>query len=87
MSRNTKEKSAARELQATLGCSYGAALKMVQDAEEARRQGVPQFPWVDPLTVARVFPPEAGWTTVYLGPTINHDEVKTRRFDPNGGGE
>ncbi len=37
MSNNTKEKSAARELQATLGCSYSTALKMVRDRESLRK--------------------------------------------------
>lgn len=37
MSRNTKEKSAARELQATLGCSYSTALMKVRAAEALRK--------------------------------------------------
>lgn len=40
MSRNTKEKSAARELQATLGCSYSTALMKVRDAEALRKAQV-----------------------------------------------
>lgn len=73
------------ELQATLGCSYSTALKKVRDAEEARRQGIPQFPVVSPETVAAVFPAEAGWTTLYVGPTINHEEVRARRFGTDEG--
>ena len=73
MSRNTKEKAAARALQAHLNCSYTAALQRVRSAEEARRQGLLEFP---------VAPPEvgsalegAGWATLYVGPTVNHAEV------------
>lgn len=40
MSRNAKERSAARELQATLGCSYSTALKKVRDAEALRKAQV-----------------------------------------------
>lgn len=85
MSHNTKEKSAARELQATLGCSYSTALKKVRDAEEARRRGIPQFPEVSPETVAAVFPASAGWTTLYEGPAVNHEEVRARRFGTKDG--
>lgn len=83
MSRNTKEKSAARELQATLGCSYSTALKKVRDAEEARRQGIPQFPVVSPEVVDKLL--EAGWTTLYEGPSVNHEEVRARRFPTKDG--
>lgn len=85
MSNNTKEKSAARELQATLGCSYSTALKMVRDAEETRRKDLPQFPVVSPETVATVFPASAGWTTLYEGPLVNHEEVRARLFGTDGG--
>lgn len=85
MSRNTKEKSAARELQANLGCSYSTALKMVRDAEEARRRSIPQFPWVSPEMATKMAPESAGWTELYRGPAINHEEVRARRFGTNGG--
>jgi len=37
MSSKTKEKAAARELQATLGCSYSTALMKVREAEALRK--------------------------------------------------
>jgi hypothetical protein len=85
MSNHSKEKTAARELQAALGCSYSTALRKVRAAEEARRTGIPQFPVVSPETVAAVFPADAGWTTLYEGPAVNHEEVRARRFGADGG--
>lgn len=40
MSRNTKEKAAAREIQARTGCSYSTALMQVRAAEELRKAQV-----------------------------------------------
>lgn len=80
MSHNTKEKTAARELQTRLGCSYSTALKQVRDAEAARRREILQLPPtlhpVPPEIVAELL--DSRWATIpaYEGPTVNHDDVK-----------
>lgn len=76
MSRNPKEKAAARALQAHLNCSYTAALQQVRSAEEARRRGLLEFPVAPPEVGAAL--EAAGWTTLYVGPTVNHAEVRAR---------